>query len=241
MMIGIVDDTAKDREILKEMLNRYFEGAGSRPEMEEFQSGEEFLAAYVPERYQIIFFDIYMGGLTGMETAREVYRQDKNCRLIFFTSTADYAVDSYQVRAAYYLMKPLKYEELCQVLDTLGIREEKKDETISVHLKGGVVGEVLLGDILYVDCLRRMVRIHREDRILNVLDRLADIAACLEPYPSFLCCNRGIYVNMDWVRELGDDSLILKNGEELPIRIRGRGEVKRRYMRYALSDFREKT
>ena len=230
MMIGIVDDTAKDREILKEMLNRYFEGAGSRPEMEEFQSGEEFLAAYVPERYQIIFFDIYMGGLTGMETAREVYRQDKNCRLIFFTSTADYAVDSYQVRAAYYLMKPLKYEELCQVLDTL-----------SVHLKGGVVGEVLLGDILYVDCLRRMVRIHREDRILNVLDRLADIAACLEPYPSFLCCNRGIYVNMDWVRELGDDSLILKNGEELPIRIRGRGEVKRRYMRYALSDFREKT
>lgn len=235
--IAIVDDTSADRETLKAMLNQYFAGADTLPDMEEFDSGEAFLASYQPKSYQIIFFDIYMEGITGMEAAREVYRQDRDCRLIFFTTSADFAVDSYQVQAAYYLMKPLQYQNLCTALDTFCA--VKKDKKMTVELKGGVEGEVLLRDILYVDCVKRVVRIHRLDQTLIVANRLADIATCLEQNPEFLCCNKGIYVNMDWIQEMMDDELILNNGELLPIRIRGRGQVKKTYLRYALSHMRE--
>lgn len=237
MTIAIVDDTGADRETLKAMLNQYFAGSGTLPDIEEFQSGEEFLAVYQPLRYQIIFFDIYMGGITGMEAAKEVYRQDRGCRLIFFTTSTDYAVDSYQVQAAYYLMKPLQYQKLCAALDTFCT--EQKDKKLEVELKGGVAGDILLKDILYVDCVKRMVRIHRADQVLTVTNRLAEISSCLEQIPEFLNCNKGIYVNMDWVQEMTDADLILKNGERLPMRIRGRGEVKKKYLRYALSHLRE--
>ena len=117
MIIAVVDDTMQDRELLKGMLDQYFSGHQTVPEIQEFESGEAFLEAYEPGHYDIIFFDIYMGGITGMETASLVYERDKDCRLVFFSSSADYAVDSYRVRAAYYLMKPLSYEDLALALD----------------------------------------------------------------------------------------------------------------------------
>ena len=69
MIIAVVDDTMQDRELLKGMLDQYFSGHQTVPEIQEFESGEAFLEAYEPGHYDIIFFDIYMGGITGMETA----------------------------------------------------------------------------------------------------------------------------------------------------------------------------
>ena len=91
MIIAVVDDTMQDRELLKGMLDQYFSGHQTVPEIQEFESGEAFLEAYEPGHYDIIFFDIYMGGITGMETASLVYERDKDCRLVFFSSSADYA------------------------------------------------------------------------------------------------------------------------------------------------------
>ena len=60
MIIAVVDDTMQDRELLKGMLDQYFSGHQTVPEIQEFESGEAFLEAYEPGHYDIIFFDIYM-------------------------------------------------------------------------------------------------------------------------------------------------------------------------------------
>lgn len=245
LYIAAVDDTDADRTVLKEMLNRYFKeqeehGAeGPCLCLEEFGSGEEFLETFQPGKYDIIFFDIYMKELTGMDTAKEVYRRDKQCRLIFFTSSLDYAVEGYSVRAAWYLLKPLKYDKLCLALDSF-IKTVSKDRAfILLTFKGGLRKPVLMRDILYVDCVKRTGRIHTEKGVSEAMDKFTDIAAKLEQEERFLCCNRGIYVNMDWIREMKAQDVILKNGERLPVRIHGRGEVKQKYLRYTLEDLRE--
>lgn len=243
--IAAVDDTAADRSALRGMLNRYFEEREQRREsdiqlnIEEFGSGEEFLEAFQPGRYDIIFFDIYMKELTGMDTAREVYRRDKQCRLIFFTTTPDYAVEGYSVHAAWYLVKPLKYDKLCLALDSF-IRTAARDSAcLLLTLKGGLRRPVLLRDIIYVDCVRRTGRIHTEKGVTEAADKFTEIASRLEQEARFLCCNRGIYVNMDWIREMKTQDIILKSGEQLPVRIHGRGEVRQKYLRYTLEELRE--
>lgn len=243
--IAAVDDTAADREVLKEMLNRYFEEQRRQGEevpclrITEFGSGEEFLETFQPGQYDVIFFDIYMKKLTGMETAKEVYQRDRHCRLIFFTSSLDYAVEGYSVRAAWYLVKPLQYDKLVLALDSF-IRTASRDTAyLPLTFKGGLRKPVLMRDIIYVDCVKRTGRIHTEKGVSEAADKFTEIAAKLEKDARFLCCNRGIYVNMDWIRELKAQDVILKNGERLPVRIHGRGEVKQRYLRYTLEELRE--
>lgn len=245
--IAAVDDTDADREILKEMLNRYVNERGQHETealcfcLEEFGSGEEFLETFHPGKYDIIFFDIYMKELTGMDTAKEVYRRDKQCRLIFFTSSFDYAIEGYSVHAAWYLLKPLKYDQLCLALNGF-IRTASRDTAyLLLTFKGGLRTPVLMRDILYVDCVRRTGRIHMEKGMSEVTDKFTEIADRLEQDARFLCCNRGIYVNMDWIRELKAQDVILKNGERLPVRIHGRGEIKQKYLSYTLENLREGT
>ena len=238
MIIAVVDDTMQDRELLKGMLDQYFSGHQTVPEIQEFESGEAFLEAYEPGHYDIIFFDIYMGGITGMETASLVYERDKDCRLVFFSSSADYAVDSYRVRAAYYLMKPLSYEDLALALDCFTRELLEAGRGLTVMVKGGGEAVGPFSKLLYVDSLKRMVRIHTSDTVLEAAESFMAVSGRLMPDSRFLCCNRGIYVNMDWIQEVGDSVIRLKNGETLPVRVRGRAQVKKEYMEYALKDLR---
>lgn len=238
MIIAVVDDTMQDRELLKGMLDQYFSGHQTVPEIQEFESGEAFLEAYEPGHYDIIFFDIYMGGITGMETASLVYERDKDCRLVFFSSSADYAVDSYRVRAAYYLMKPLSYEDLALALDCFTRELLEAGRGLTVMVKGGVEAVVPFSKLLYVDSLKRMVRIHTSDTVLEAAESFTAVTGRLMPDSRFLCCNRGD------LREYGLDSgggrlcYSSENGETLPVRVRGRAQVKKEYMEYALKDLR---
>lgn len=236
--MAVVDDTKEDRDSLKEMLARYFAGKNVSGSTKEFCSGEEFLYHYRPGQYQVIFFDVYMGGITGMETAQAVYRTDPEVRLIFFTSSSDCAVDSYKVNAAYYLMKPLDYAELSRALDRLFGEAVTDGPGLSVTLKGGASGKIPFKDILYVDCVSRMVNVHTRKKTIAVSDRFQDVSECLAGDSRFLCCNRGIYVNMDWIQEMRGPDLTLVTGECLPVRIRGRGDVKKEYLTYMLRNLR---
>lgn len=238
MTIAIVDDTTRDRELLKGMLAHYFSSYGTDTEIHEFRSGEEFLKAYRPKRYAVIFFDIYMGGITGMDAAARVYERDKDCRLVFFSSSADYAVDSYKVRAAYYLVKPIKYRELSMALDCFCRELLEEGRGLEVTVRGGTGVTVPFGDLLYVESLKRTVRVHIRDAVLEAAEPFMAVAGRLEQEERFLCCNRGIYVNMDWIQGIEDANIILKNGETLPVRVRGRSQVKKEYMEYALKDLR---
>lgn len=236
--MALVDDTKEDRDTLKSLLGRYFAGKSITCRVREFCSGEEFLERYGPGQYQAVFFDIYMDGMTGMEAAQAVYRTDPKVRLVFFTSSADCAVDSYKVNAAYYLMKPLDYGDLCQALDRLFGDGLSGGPALAVTLKGGVSGSVPFRDIVYVDCVKRMVNIHAQHRTIAVADRFQDISACLSGDSRFLCCNRGLYVNMDWIQEMRGQDVVLTTGDSLPVRIRGRGDVKREYLTYTLQNMR---
>ena len=71
-----------------------------------FPSGEAFLASYRPGLFDLIILDIFMKEITGMDTARKIRESDQTVRIVFSTSSNDFASESYEVNACYYLKKP---------------------------------------------------------------------------------------------------------------------------------------
>lgn len=108
MRIAIVDDLSADSERLRKLIECWAreQGIPLVPDLAVFESGEELLADFAPDTYDVIFLDIYMSGMTGMEAARKIRKQDEFCQLIFTTTTTEFAVDSYEVGAALLLAYP---------------------------------------------------------------------------------------------------------------------------------------
>lgn len=99
--IAVVDDLPGDREALRDLLLSYARQRGDPWDgVDCFDSGEAFLASLVPGRYQIVFLDIVMGGMDGMETARRLRAADPAAQQVFVTTEAGYALDGYELEAA---------------------------------------------------------------------------------------------------------------------------------------------
>ena len=99
MKIAVIDDLEIDARQLADQVSAYMSThriPADTPEI--FPGGEEFLAGFMPGVYDIIFLDIYMNGINGMQTASKIRLWDTSCHIIFVTTSSDFAVDSYEVR-----------------------------------------------------------------------------------------------------------------------------------------------
>lgn len=238
MHIAIVEDREQDRQELTSMLKKYFHNKGIAAAWDCYTSGLDFLAAFSPGQYDLLFLDIYMPELNGMETARKIRQTDTSCSLIFFTTSYAHAVESYEVNASYYLTKPLNETSLARALDLVCTPLGKDNQYITLTVKGNIKTEILLKDIMYVDCISRRTYVHLPEKQLMVNDPIASVLDILSHDSRFLSCNRNVMVNMDWIESVPSDEFLLKNQERVPIRQRGRKTVKKTFLEYTLKELR---
>lgn len=231
MKVAIVDDLQADKEILKEYINRYAAEKSLCIEIECFCSGEHFLRNTAPNKYRLIFLDIYMKGLDGMQVAEALRRDDKESLLVFTTSSKDFAIQGYAVKASGYLVKPYDYEMFRQAMEVIRPMLEKDLRFIEVKEKRSHV-KILLHDILYCDYDNHYILFHMEDEIIRSYMKFKELEELLAPYDEFLCCYRNIMVNLDRVQVLESESFIMENGEQIPIRRPDRIKVRELYAEF---------
>lgn len=97
-----------------------------------FPAQNSFFKKYSPGVYDLVIMDIYMDTMTGMDAARKLREADDPAALIFITSSDSYAVESYDVRASYYLLKPFDPEKLQKILSSLQIRQSQNSRYIEL-------------------------------------------------------------------------------------------------------------
>ena len=114
MEFAVCDDSAADRNTLIAMVQQYCGQRGIPAKILQFSRAGELLQEFTPGRYHVVFLDIYMPGLTGVEAARRLRKRDANCMLVFTTTSEEHALDSYSVYAAGYLLKPYSREQLAE-------------------------------------------------------------------------------------------------------------------------------
>ena len=108
MRIALIDDDRAQIEALSRLVLAEVSNSGyPASKIEAFDSGEAFLAKWQPGAYDIMILDIFMDGLSGVDVARKIREADDTVRLVFCTTSNEFASESYEVNAQYYLHKPV--------------------------------------------------------------------------------------------------------------------------------------
>ncbi|WP_458407973.1 LytR/AlgR family response regulator transcription factor [Anaerotignum sp.] len=238
MKIAIVEDRKEDTEALQQMLQEYMEERHIAGEILCFSSGDALLEQFRPGYFQCIFLDIYMEGTDGMETARKIYQQDSLCRLIFATISLSHAVSGYGVRAAWYLVKPFDKKQLTEAMDVACEAILQNSRMLTVHVNG-TKADILYTDIFYIDSETRKTRLHLLEHTLTVDEPVQELLKHLSGDERFLVCNRNILVNMDQIQRAEEADFLLKNGSHVPLRQRGRAQVKKAFLAWTLRELRK--
>ena len=234
MNIAIVDDIATDIQILEHIICSYYQIRHVTPDIHTFSSGEKFFETYLPDAYDLIFLDIYMEQINGMEAAHKIRKASDDCPLIFVTTSRDFAVESYDVHAHYYLLKPFEPEKLCQILDTLQIKKAQDDPFIEV-ISDRTPVRVPVRSIIFVDTYRNAVQLHTEAGLVRSYVTFQHFEELIQGYSCFLSCYRGCIVNMDRIQEALEEGFLMDNGELVQIRKRGSNAIRKAYLQYLFS------
>lgn len=233
MNIALVDD---DKQALDRLHTYITELVGPAARLDHFASGEEFLAAWHPDNYDLIVLDIFMHQLTGMEVARTIRETDQTVRLVFATSSNDFASESYEVNARYYLHKPFQKEQVKIMLDRLDM--EEVEQLRSVTLPDGQT--VVLRRVIYADFAAHCVTVHNKDD-QNITARIpfAEVEPLFCGYSYFCSPCKGVLVNFYEVAARQGDTFVMSNGARLPISRRKAKDVLEAYSAFRFEQLRK--
>lgn len=230
MKIAVVDDWIKDRELLRDMVAEYGKEKRIEVEIHCFKNGERFLEACLRIQFDIVFLDIYMDGIDGMQVARILREQGSNCLIVFVTNSCAYAIEGYWVKAFHYLLKPYSKEEFGSIMGRCFTALDIN--THSINIKAGrTIRQVFITDIYYVDMRKHYVQVHTERELIKSRMYFRDIAALLEN-KCFLQCYRNVMVNMDKIEKMKEQDFILKNRERVPIQRSRYNQVQQAFADY---------
>ena len=206
MNIAICDDLEIDRKILIDMINRYFTEHNSIVNITTYNSGEDLISNFNHENFDLIFLDIYMYKLNGIDTAKEIRKKDDNSILVFITTSSDFALDAYDLDALQYLIKPITYDKIKKILDKCLKQISANLHFIEILVDGYPV-KILQKDIYYIDVYNKTCFIHLKDKVIKTYSSLAKLWEFLEN-SSFLKCHRSYIVNMLYINEMLSDDFI---------------------------------
>ena len=205
-----------------------------------FSSGEELLLSEDYINFDIYILDVLMPELNGIKTALNLRDGGAKGEIIYLTNSSDYAVESYETQAFFYLLKPVDRMEFFNVLDRVikHIIEKNKDYII-INTKNGL-HRILLNHILYVERVDRAMLCHclNGEQILSVSLRgsfRSEVKQLLKD-KCFVSCGASFVINLHHVCSIKDNIAEIDNGNQIQIPRRLTKQIKQDWMDYWLED-----
>ncbi len=229
--IAIVEDNEKDVKMLRECLTRYGLQNGLEFDISVFENGMDFISNY-KKCYDIIFMDIEMPILNGMDTARRLREQDDVTQLIFITNLSQYAINGYEVDACDYILKPISYFALALRFAKVVNKVKKSDDYILIS-KGGGIGKIKTDTICYIEVMGHMLTYHTTAGNFSVRGTISSLEQKLSGQ-NFARCNVHYLVNLAYVTSIKGLTVYV-GGTEIPMSRGRRAEFRDKLNKYEIS------
>lgn len=222
--VAICDDQSDQLKTEIRIAEKYFEEA---PGLDAVITGYDDPDAFLSDLrssggWDIVILDVCMPGYLGTDIAKEIRDRHDRTEIIFVSFSRDYAVEAFSLNAVHYVTKPLSEESVREALDR-AVRPfaERAKKPVMLSLENGVIQNVDANDIMYIESVayRRIVHTATADyeETKKPLSKLFIELEALCP-GQFIQPNRGYIVNLDSVRTISADRIIMQNGDSILIR-----------------------
>lgn len=215
LRVALCDDEAAARDALHILLEKVLM-ENTEEIVYEFSTGASAVSWLQkhPGEIDLLFLDVEMDGLNGMECAEKIREFDKNLMIVFVTGYADYVFDGYRTGALDYIMKPVKTQKLTELLHRVRVKmaQEKKDVFLVKNTDG--IWRFPLHDILYFYSDKRLVFLVTPNAEYPFYDRLEKVEERLDG--RFIRIHQRFLINPQAVIRLGKDRVLLPE-RELPL------------------------
>ena len=217
--------TQKIKSLLADLLKQYEIDA----QIEPFVSAQTFLQACETRRYDLVFLDVELGEIDGMNVACEMRTTNPDAILVFVSGFVRYAVQGYKVRAYRYLLKQELEEEFPLCIKEVLQEIKRQKQTLSIKTVEGATVTVRLSDILYLESKNHNVSIHTAGGEYLVHDTLNHLCAQI-PSEDFMRIQRSFCVNMRSVVQVKGNTVQLTNKTVLTARRQAGPKLMRRFL-----------
>ena len=209
--VAIVEDTLKDAETLKDYTRRAVEMVNETCEITVFNNAVDFLDGY-RGNFDIVFMDIELPDINGMDAAKNLRLLDESVVLIFVTNMAQFAVGGYAVDAMDFMVKPVSYENVCiKISRAIKKIEGKREEKLVLPGKSGVT-VIMIPQIRYVEIMNHRLTFFTTQGDVAAVGSLSKIEEKLLRF-NFSRCNNYSLVNLNFVTKVEDYTVWL--GKEM--------------------------
>ncbi len=227
MNICICDDDKIVHQEIRECLSPFFTNSNA-PDITDCYSGEEIVSHYSRENYfDIVFLDVEMGKINGIEAAGEIRKHAPKTIIIFVSSHRNYVFDSFKCEALHYIVKPITQFEFDDVFNRALNKYRLTHKNYTITWKNTITN-LVIDDIIYIDCFNRKLRFHTEQGTYMCIGKIVDTYEKLKTH-GFILVHQGYIVNMHYIKSFLHEEIVLRSGERIMVSMRKRPEAIRAY------------
>lgn len=233
--IAFCDDDSAVLNTLQEFLDRYRVEKNQELDFTAFHSPLDLLEAIDRGTcFDILLMDVLMPGENGIQAAAEIRSRDKNVKIIFLTSSEEFAVQSYAVGAYYYQLKPIREGTFYHLMDSvLATCEKEQNSSLILRCKNGIT-RIEPKQLEYCEVIHRTRFFHlRGGSVLESMGSMDELCDRLAPYTNFFRPHRSYVINLDYVQNLSARGITMFSQAEIPIPRGKYNEVKNAFLEYA--------
>ncbi|MEJ8754742.1 LytR/AlgR family response regulator transcription factor [Coprococcus sp. HCN-4056] len=237
--IAICDDSKQERQILAALFKRYQELHATPLQIHIFQNGFSLLDAIDQgKRFDITILDILMPGENGIEIARNIRASGTDTEIIFLTSSPEYAVDSYEVKAQNYLLKPVTEEKFFASIDSiLAELDEKDTASFIIYTTEKQYSRIRVSSLVYGEVTHRTITLHLADQtIISAVMTFTEFQDILKAYPDFIYPHRSYAVNMHYIQYVTKSDIILTDGQKIPLSRNNYTKISEQFLNFAYTN-----
>jgi len=239
MNIAIVDDEIKDIEQISSILSEYASLNLSDVKIDRFNNPADFLSTYTAYRYTVIFLDIYMQNMTGMDVAGKIRQVDREATIVFLTTSQDHMPEAFSLHAFDYLLKPASRDRVFRMMDDITHRVTS-DEKCFTFIEKKVEYRLRFNEIMVVRSNSHYLQVIAKDmKEYKTRMNFSDAEDFLSEDGRFLTINRGMLVNMDFITDFSNGVCMINKSIYLPYNVKKHKDLEQIYHNYIFSKLRQ--